>query len=281
MNTLSRRVEIHEEGPREGFQIERACTRWPSAPRCRRAGRQRRAAGAGGLLRQPEARAADGRRGRAVRRHPQAARHALHRAVAQRGGLRPCAHGAAGPAPACSTPRVRTPSAARTTAAAPTPSSTSSATGSALPRGGPRDRSRLRDDRLRLQPEGEIDEARLETVLRRAHAAGRRGRGLPVLFWPTPWAGPIRMRCAVASTWCGRIAPGVRVGLHLHDTRGWHRLRLCGAGAGRGPVRRLGRRAWAAALRPCGGSASGNIATEDLVFLCHELGIDTGIDPRR
>ena len=26
------------------------------------------------------------------------------------------------------------------------------------------------------------------------------------------------------------------------------------------------------------GSASGNICTEDLVFLCHEMGIETGID---
>ena len=76
------------------------------------------------------------------------------------------------------------------------------------------------------------------------------------------------------------LLPGVRVGLHLHDTRGLgmanalaaleHGVDLFDAsvaGLGGCPF--------------CGhahGGAAGNICTEDLAFLCEQMGIATGID---
>ncbi|MWB78154.1 hydroxymethylglutaryl-CoA lyase [Pseudooceanicola sp. 216_PA32_1] len=72
--------------------------------------------------------------------------------------------------------------------------------------------------------------------------------------------------------------PDVPVALHLHDTRG---LGLANAVAGL----ELGVTRFDSSIGGLGGcpfagnrAAAGNIATEDLVFLCHEMGIDTGVD---
>lgn len=72
--------------------------------------------------------------------------------------------------------------------------------------------------------------------------------------------------------------PDLQLGLHLHDTRG-----TAMANALRGLE--MGVEVFDAACAGLGGcpfagheGAAGNICTEDLVFLCHELGIDTGID---
>ncbi|MGV6876227.1 hydroxymethylglutaryl-CoA lyase [Pseudochelatococcus sp. B33] len=72
--------------------------------------------------------------------------------------------------------------------------------------------------------------------------------------------------------------PDLQLGLHLHDTRG-----LAMANALRGLE--LGVQVFDAACAGLGGcpfaghkGAAGNICTEDLVFLCQELGIETGID---
>lgn len=72
--------------------------------------------------------------------------------------------------------------------------------------------------------------------------------------------------------------PDLQLGLHLHDTRG-----IAMANALRGLE--MGIQVFDAACGGLGGcpfaghsSAAGNICTEDLVFLCEELGIDTGID---
>jgi isopropylmalate/homocitrate/citramalate synthase len=72
--------------------------------------------------------------------------------------------------------------------------------------------------------------------------------------------------------------PGLPITLHLHDTRG---LGIACAYAGL----RMGVSAFDAAVAGLGGcpfaaqpEAPGNIATEELVFLCEELGIDTGVD---
>lgn len=78
---------------------------------------------------------------------------------------------------------------------------------------------------------------------------------------------------AVRARW-----PDLCVGLHLHDTRG---TGIANAIAGMS----LGVRHFDASSAGLGGcpfagnrAAAGNIATEDLVFVCHEMGIETGID---
>ncbi|KGU82622.1 hydroxymethylglutaryl-CoA lyase [Pseudomonas mediterranea] len=72
-----------------------------------------------------------------------------------------------------------------------------------------------------------------------------------------------------------RVAPSALT-LHFHNTRG---LGLCNVLA----AYEAGARRFDASLSGLGGcpfapGASGNICTEDLVNLCHEMGIETGID---
>lgn len=90
------------------------------------------------------------------------------------------------------------------------------------------------------------------------------------------WANPLsveRLVGAVRERW-----PGPSIVLHLHDTRG---LGIANALAGL----RLGVADFDAAVGGAGGcpfaghpGAPGNIATEELVMLCEEMGIATGID---
>ena len=72
--------------------------------------------------------------------------------------------------------------------------------------------------------------------------------------------------------------PHLRVGLHLHDTRG---LAVANAHAGL----RLGVDRFDSTVGGLGGcpfagqkGAAGNICTEELVLLCEEMGIATGVD---
>ncbi|ODU70248.1 MAG: hydroxymethylglutaryl-CoA lyase [Lautropia sp. SCN 66-9] len=64
------------------------------------------------------------------------------------------------------------------------------------------------------------------------------------------WATPAAIRRVVGAV--REAHPELRLSLHLHDTRG------CPFAAHAG--------------------AAGNVCTEDLVFMCHEMGIETGID---
>ncbi|TCZ66887.1 hydroxymethylglutaryl-CoA lyase [Roseicella aquatilis] len=90
------------------------------------------------------------------------------------------------------------------------------------------------------------------------------------------WATPIRIERgigAVRERW-----PQLRIGLHLHDTRG---LAVANAHAGL----RLGVTRFDSTVGGLGGcpfagqkGAAGNICTEELVLLCEEMGIATGID---
>ncbi|MDB5375380.1 MAG: hydroxymethylglutaryl-CoA lyase, partial [Belnapia sp.] len=90
------------------------------------------------------------------------------------------------------------------------------------------------------------------------------------------WATPIRIERGVAAVrerW-----PELRIGLHLHDTRG---LAVANAHAGL----RLGVTRFDSTVGGLGGcpfagqkGAAGNICTEELVLLCEEMGISTGID---
>jgi hydroxymethylglutaryl-CoA lyase len=72
--------------------------------------------------------------------------------------------------------------------------------------------------------------------------------------------------------------PALRINLHFHNTRG---LGLANAYAGL----QMGIDSFDSSVGSLGGcpfaghkGAAGNISTEDLVFLCEELGIETGID---
>jgi len=72
--------------------------------------------------------------------------------------------------------------------------------------------------------------------------------------------------------------PGVEFALHLHDTRG---MGIANAYAGL----EMGVTRYDSSVAGLGGcpfaghrGAAGNVCTEDLVFMCHEMGIETGID---
>ena len=90
------------------------------------------------------------------------------------------------------------------------------------------------------------------------------------------WATPARIERgvgAVRERW-----PHLRIGLHLHDTRG---LAVANAHAGL----RLGVGRFDSTVGGLGGcpfagqkGAAGNICTEELVLLCEEMGIATGVD---
>lgn len=92
------------------------------------------------------------------------------------------------------------------------------------------------------------------------------------------WANPEEVKRRVRAV---RVrAPGVRVGLHLHDTRGMGAANFYAA-------LQEGVDLFDSSLAGLGGcpfsnhanmQAAGNICTEDMVQLCHELGIETGIN---
>jgi hydroxymethylglutaryl-CoA lyase len=72
--------------------------------------------------------------------------------------------------------------------------------------------------------------------------------------------------------------PDLDIALHLHDTRG---MAIANAYAGL----EMGVTRFDASVAGLGGcpfaghqGAAGNVCTEDLVFMCHEMGIETGID---
>jgi hydroxymethylglutaryl-CoA lyase len=72
--------------------------------------------------------------------------------------------------------------------------------------------------------------------------------------------------------------PDLRIGLHLHDTRG---TGIANAYAGL----RLGVDHFDSSCAGLGGcpfaghkGAAGNVCTEDLVYMCHEMGVSTGVD---
>lgn len=90
------------------------------------------------------------------------------------------------------------------------------------------------------------------------------------------WANPEQVRRTVGAI--RARFPEVRLHLHLHDTRG---LGIANAYA----AMLEGVDSFDSAVAGLGGcpfaghrGAAGNICTEELVFLCHELGIHTGVD---
>lgn len=127
--------------------------------------------------------------------------------------------------------------------------------------------------------EGDVDPARVVSLvgdmLAIAQDCGEK-LSLMGLGDTMAWATPERIRRvvgAVREKW-----PDLDLSLHLHDTRG---LGIANAMAGL----EMGVCHYDAAVGGLGGcpfaahgGAAGNIATEDFVFLCEELGIETGID---
>jgi len=90
------------------------------------------------------------------------------------------------------------------------------------------------------------------------------------------WATPLSIKRVVGAV--RDQFPHLRVGLHLHDTRGMGIANAC-AGL------QMGVDMFDAAVAGLGGcpfaahsGAAGNVCTEDFVFMCHEMGIETGVD---
>jgi len=90
------------------------------------------------------------------------------------------------------------------------------------------------------------------------------------------WATPVSVKRLIGAV--RDRHPDLTLALHLHDTRG---LGLANAMAGL----EMGVRIFDASVAGLGGcpfaghkGAAGNVCTEDLVFMCHEMGIETGVD---
>ena len=90
------------------------------------------------------------------------------------------------------------------------------------------------------------------------------------------WATPLSIKRTVGAI--REKYPDARLNLHLHDTRG---MGIANAYAGL----EMGVDMFDACVAGLGGcpfaghkGAAGNVCTEDLVFMCHEMGIETGID---
>lgn len=90
------------------------------------------------------------------------------------------------------------------------------------------------------------------------------------------WGNPLQTKRLVGSI--RERFPGLSIRLHLHDTRG---TAIANAAA----ALELGVANFDAAVGALGGcpfaahnGAAGNVSTEDLVFLCEEMGIETGVD---
>lgn len=132
--------------------------------------------------------------------------------------------------------------------------------------------------------EGAITRAQLRAVLQDIAALQKEsGIHLQELYLADTvgWANPHSVTERVALV--RELFPGMRVGLHLHDTRGIGMANaLAGLQAGVDLFD-----ASVAGLGGCpfsghsAGGAAGNICSEDLVMLCHEMGIETGLDLER
>jgi hydroxymethylglutaryl-CoA lyase/(R)-citramalyl-CoA lyase len=117
--------------------------------------------------------------------------------------------------------------------------------------------------------EGEVDPGRVLDIARRAAEAGAE----EVVFADTIGVAVPRQVTALLG---GAADVGRPLGLHLHDTRNTA-VACAHAGLGAGAT------VFDASVGGLGGCpfaprATGNVATEDLVYLLHREGIDTGID---
>jgi hydroxymethylglutaryl-CoA lyase len=113
--------------------------------------------------------------------------------------------------------------------------------------------------------EGDISTERVLDLIKTFHDIGEQ-HGIKIetlsLADTMAWATPGSIRRVVGAV--RNKYPDLNLSLHLHDTRG---MGIANAYAG------LGGCPFASHS-----GASGNVCTEDLVFMCHEMGIETGID---
>ena len=127
--------------------------------------------------------------------------------------------------------------------------------------------------------EGYIPEAKvLDLIARTEQVMAEHGCTLKTVSLADTmgWASPLQVKRlvgAVRDRW-----PDLRIKLHLHDTRGQ-------AIANAVAAMEMGVAYFDSSVGGLGGcpfaghkGAAGNVSTEDLVFSCHEMGIDTGID---
>ena len=122
--------------------------------------------------------------------------------------------------------------------------------------------------------EGDVAPARVGEVARRLQQIGLAGVSLGDT---TGMATPPLVAAAVCAV--REAAPGLGLGLHFHNTRG---IGLANVMTGL----ELGVDKYESSFGGIGGcpfapKATGNICTEDLVYLLEEMGIDTGIDLRK
>ena len=108
----------------------------------------------------------------------------------------------------------------------------------------------------------------------------RTNRPLPKIYLADTvgWANPIEIKRRIAAV--RELVPEARIGLHLHDTRGL-------GGANFYAALEMGIDLFDSSVAGLGGcpfgshadmTAAGNVCTEDMVLMCEELGIETGID---
>jgi hydroxymethylglutaryl-CoA lyase len=127
--------------------------------------------------------------------------------------------------------------------------------------------------------EGDVPVARVVeltgTMIETAAANGASFRRL-TLADTMGWATPASIKQVVGAVW--NRFPDLDLVLHLHDTRG---MGIANAYAGL----EMGVRRYDAACAGLGGcpfaghkGAAGNVCTEDLVFMCEEMGIETGLN---
>lgn len=122
--------------------------------------------------------------------------------------------------------------------------------------------------------EGRVDPARVLAAVGQLVAAGAAEINLADT---AGMADPVQVSRLVAGV--RRLAPGVQISLHLHDTRGSGLANLwAGYQAG---VRLFDVAAGGLGGCPFVPGAGGNVATEAAVALFHQLEVATGIDPDR
>lgn len=127
--------------------------------------------------------------------------------------------------------------------------------------------------------QGEISvESVLAIVHRIMSIAAANGINLKnlVLADTMAWAVPRKIRSVVGAV--RESYPDTNITLHVHDTRG---MGIANAYAGL----EMGVHSFDSSVAGLGGcpfaahkGAAGNVCTEDLVFMCEEMGIDTGVD---
>lgn len=130
--------------------------------------------------------------------------------------------------------------------------------------------------------EGDIAPATVVGMVDRAHTIAAEYAidiGVLSLADTMAWATPLSVKRVVGAI--RERYPDLRISLHLHDTRG---MAIANAYAGL----EMGVDMFDASVAGLGGcpfaghkSAAGNVCTEDLVFMCEEMGIDTGINLER